>query len=86
MNDKSHENQGKDEVTIYFSDPAVAKQIHRGSREVAEIKTVGSIPLADDLEQLLNGKLELLDDNGRVTIKGGEHFYGHPKDSGSSAR
>ena len=58
--------------------------IHRGSNTVVEIKTLGHVPLADDLEEIVNGQLTPLADDGRVTIKGGEKFVSHPKDSGAS--
>jgi hypothetical protein len=61
-----------------------SRDIHRGRRTVAEIKQVGEVPLAFDLEQLINGKLTLLPDDGSVTIKGGEQFFSHPKDGGAS--
>jgi hypothetical protein len=59
-------------------------RIHRGSRTVAEIKALGGVPAADDLDQIVNGQLTPLADDGRVTIKGGEKFVSHPKDSGAS--
>lgn len=62
----------------------VEKTIHRGHQTVADIKTLGGVPLADDLEQLVDGVLTLLPDGGSVTIKGGEVFISHPKDSASS--
>lgn len=58
--------------------------IHRGRRTVEEIKTAGGVPLAYDLEQVIHGKLTLLPDDGSVTIKGGEKFISHPKDSQAS--
>ncbi len=58
--------------------------IHRGSYTVTEIKALGNVPQADDLEQNVNGQLTPLPDDGRVTIKGGEKFVSHPKDSGAS--
>lgn len=60
--------------------------IHRGHRTVAEIKAVGGVQAADDLEQVIDGRLVLLSDDGSVTIKGGEVFVSHPKDSASSQR
>jgi hypothetical protein len=60
------------------------KSIHRGHQAVSAIKTLGGIPLADVLEQKVKGRLEPLDDNGSVVIKGGEEFLSHPRDSGSS--
>jgi hypothetical protein len=77
--DGSH---GNEDVSISIN--GVTKQIHRGSHLVAEIKVLGGVPLADDLEQVIDGKLTPLPDDGRVTIKGGEIFVSHPKDSGSS--
>lgn len=60
------------------------RMIHRGRRSVSEIKTVGEVPQADALEQLIDGTLVPLEDNGSVTIKGREEFFSHPKDGGSS--
>ncbi len=59
-------------------------KIHRGHRTVAEIKNVAGVPLAFELEQLVNGKLTPLPDDGAVTLKGGEIFLSHPKDGGAS--
>lgn len=59
-------------------------RIDRGVEKVAEVKKVGHVPLADDLEQVIAGKLVPLPDDGHVDIKGGERFISHPKDSGSS--
>lgn len=74
--------QAANVVTITIND--VSKSIHRGNQKVEDLKSVGGVPLADELEQLINGKLTPLADDGRVTIKGEEIFVSHPKDSGSS--
>jgi hypothetical protein len=58
--------------------------IHRGRETVVEIKKVGHVPIADDLEQIINGKLEPLADDASLTIHGGEQFISHPKGAGSS--
>jgi hypothetical protein len=60
------------------------KEIHRGHQTVAAIKSLGGIPLTDELEQVIDGKLHPLPDDGAVTIKGGEQFVSHPRDGGSS--
>jgi hypothetical protein len=60
------------------------RQIHRGHQTVATIKTTGGVPVADELEQVVAGKLTPLPDGGAVTIRGGEVFISHPRDSGSS--
>lgn len=85
MNDLKNGNSDehrKDEVKIKVND--VERDIHRGNRSVTEIKTIGEVPLNYMLEQLVEGKLTPLDDNGSVVIKGGEIFIGHIKDGGSS--
>ena len=59
-------------------------RVHRGRRTVAELKETAGIPQADELEQIVDAKLVPLADDGAVTIKGGEQFISHPRDSGSS--
>ncbi len=60
-------------------------QIHRGHREVVEIKTLGGVPLADELSQIIDGQPPVaLPDDGAVTIKGGEHFISNPRTGQSS--
>jgi hypothetical protein len=91
MNDRQNEGAVADTMERPEHGPIVSitvdtksRQIHRGRRTVAEIKGVGEVPLSFDLEQLVDGKLTLLDDDGSVTIKGGEQFFSHPKDGGAS--
>ena len=62
----------------------VERTITRGKHTVAEIKKVGEVPLAHELEELIDGKLTPLDDNAIVLIKGCEQFFSHVRD-GSSA-
>ncbi len=84
---KGKEESGKEGahgsmVTITIN--SVPVLIHRGHHTVPEIKTVAGIPLADDLDQVVDGKLVPLADDGTLTIKGGERFVSHPKDGSSS--
>lgn len=74
--------RGRDVVTIIVN--AVEREIHRGRQPVSEIKRIGEVPQADQLEQVIDGKLVPLADDAAVTIKGGEEFVSHPRDSGSS--
>ena len=62
----------------------IVMTIHRGRNTVVEIKKLGGVPLADELEQLIDGKLTPLPDDGAVTIKGKEVFISHPRSGGSS--
>jgi hypothetical protein len=77
-----HEDHGKDFVDITIDGKTYP--IHRGHQTVVAIKTVGSIPLAYELEQVIDGKLTPLADDGAVVIKGDEQFVGHPRSAGSS--
>jgi hypothetical protein len=70
------------DVVIVVND--INREILPGLRTVVEIKNVGKVPLAYDLEEVINGKLTPLKDDGKVEIKGGEHFFGHVKDGSSS--
>jgi hypothetical protein len=58
--------------------------IHRGRQTVEAIKKAGGVSLADKLDQIIDGKLVPLDDNGSVVIKGGEEFKSHPPSGGAS--
>jgi hypothetical protein len=69
---------------VHITINGASKTIHRGRQTVAEIKKVGGVPLADELEQLVDGKLTPLPDDGAVTIKGGEVFMSHIRSGGSS--
>lgn len=72
----------RDTVDIMIN--GVEFEIHRGRRTVAEIKEVGDVLRADELEQIVDGKLIPLDDDGAVTVKGGEQFVSHPRDSAAA--
>lgn len=85
--EKEHENQevkehGASVVEITIDDKL--KKIHRGHQTIVELKNLGEIPLAYDLDQFIDGKFQPLPDNGAVTLKGGEVFVSHPKDGSSS--
>lgn len=69
---------------VHITINGVSKLIHRGRRTVVEIKTVGGVALADELEQVIDGKLTPLPDESSVTIKGGEVFMSHVRSGGSS--
>jgi hypothetical protein len=69
-------------VTITIN--RVAKEIEPGKHTVAEIKNLGGVPLADELDEEKNGNLHPLHDDGHVQIKGGEVFLSQPRSGGSS--
>ncbi|HEY9722311.1 MAG TPA: hypothetical protein V6D47_09865 [Oscillatoriaceae cyanobacterium] len=74
--------KGKENVTIIVNN--VDRSIHRGHQTVAEIKRVGEVPPAHELEQVVNGVLTPLADDAAVTIKGDERFVSHPRTGTSS--
>ena len=77
-----HEPQQGPNVTIEIDGRSII--IHRGHQTVVAIKQAGGVPLAYDLDQVIDGKLKPLTDDGAVTLKGGEVFISHVKDGGSS--
>jgi hypothetical protein len=79
--DKSHPETGPD---VHITVNGATYTIHRGHQTVVQIKTVAGVPLADELEENVGGRLQPLADDGAVTLKGGEVFVSHPRDSGSS--
>ena len=76
------EEHGKSEVKITVDGNHF--EIHRGNRSVLEIKKVAGVPQTHVLEQVIDGKLTLLDDNASVVLKGGEQSISHLRDSASS--
>lgn len=92
MNDSEHEGteRGKDSEPqrdheiVEISVNGEKIHIHRGRQSVCEIKHLGHVPQADVLAEVVDGKLVDLPNDSSVTIKGGEVFYSHPQDSGSS--
>lgn len=65
---KKHE-----EVPIFINE--VRYEVKRGNHTVTSLKTLAGIPLANELQELVDGKLKPLDDNGTVHIKGCEKFF-----------
>ena len=70
------------EVTITIDNKLFT--VHRGSKTVVELKQLAGIPLAYELEEIVDGKLVPLKDDQRVVIKGGERFVSHPRSGASS--
>lgn len=80
--EQQHENQGKDFVDIKIN--GTTYSIRRGHQTVVVIKQTGNVPLAYELEEVIEGKLTPLADDGAVVIKGDEQFVSHPRSAGSS--
>ncbi|MGH2666195.1 multiubiquitin domain-containing protein [Flavobacterium sp.] len=78
----SHKHEVPRLVEIHINDKPYL--ISRGKHSVVEIKNLGGVPTAHELEELINGKLTPLADNSSVLIKGCEKFFSHVKDGSSS--
>jgi hypothetical protein len=83
---KGHDQEGHDHdcehVTIRVNNHPVF--LHAGRYEVATLKSVSKVPLAEDLVELVGTKLVPLADDAHVHIRGCEIFISHVKDGGSS--
>lgn len=77
-----HQNHGKENVTITINNSRF--EIHRGHHTVTELKSLAEIPLAYELNIIINNNFEPLPDDGSVTIKGGEEFISNARDGVSS--
>ena len=84
QNDTTNEKDHEQGPIVTITVDTKAYPIHRGHQTVADVKKTAGVPLAFELEQLIDGKLAPLPDDGAVTIKGGEVFLSHPKDGGAS--
>jgi hypothetical protein len=60
------------------------KTVHRGSWIVSEFKAAVGVSADRALDEVVGGEFKPLDDNQRITIKGGEVFVSHVRQGGSS--
>jgi len=84
LHDLHEEVEHQDSSIVTITVDNKQREIHRGYQSVAEIKQVGEVPAAFDLDEVVDSKLIPLPDDGFVTIKGGEVFLSHPKSGRSS--
>jgi len=70
------------EVTVTVD--TLTKTVHRGSWIVAEFKEAVGVDTSRALDEVIGGEFKPLDDNARITIKGGEIFVSHARQGGSS--
>ncbi len=80
---QEHEH-GKPVTEVMISIDGTDYPITKGEHTVVELKTLGHVPLAYDLDEIRGKKPHPLPDDGKTNISGGEVFVGHPKGSGSS--
>lgn len=76
------QERGDEKVPIFVNKDKYF--VNRGPETVAYLKELDHVPPADELEELIQGKLEPLPDSGTIDIKGGEKFFSHPRTGSSS--
>ncbi|WP_018629569.1 multiubiquitin domain-containing protein [Niabella aurantiaca] len=69
-------------VTIRINDRPFS--VKRGPVKVSELKKLAGVSLADELSELIKGKLIPLADDATVLIKGGEEFFSCKREGTSS--
>ena len=70
--------------TVTVTVDTFPKEVHRGSWIVADFKKAVGIDASRALDEVVSGELKPLEDNQRITIKGGEVFVSHARQGGSS--
>lgn len=71
------EPQQGPEVTITINNSPY--KVHRGRQTVVYLKEIAGISQSFELDEVENGRLVPLPDDGSVTIKGGEEFKSNLK-------
>lgn len=69
-------------VSIYVNNEPV--YIQPGRYAVATLKKLAGVPLADDIDQLVNSTLKPVADDATLVLHGCEIFVSHIKDGGAS--
>jgi predicted RNase H-like nuclease (RuvC/YqgF family) len=82
--DHEHEREHDDIVKITIN--GTKYDIHRGKHTVVELKALAHIAAADEFNQVINGILTPLPNDGVVDINGGELFASNVPSGGSSWR
>jgi len=80
-NAHQHPQPGPD-VTVTVD--TLPKTVHRGSWIVSDFKKEVGVDSSRALDEVIGGAFKPLDDNQRITIKGGEVFVSHVRQGGSS--
>ena len=84
-NESNQEHQsGKPITEVTITIDGNPCPITKGEHTVVELKTLGHVPLAYDLDEIKGKKPHQLPDDGKTNISGDEVFVSHPKGSGSS--
>lgn len=79
--DHEHPDTGK---MVFITVDTIRKEVKRGSYIVSELKAAVGVDASKELDEVVGGEFRQLEDNQRITIKGGEIFISHARQGGSS--
>lgn len=77
-------DKDKDKKIVSVKVDQHLRKIERGNYSVAEFKQEVEVPENYDLDQLIDGKFEALNESKKVHIKGDEVFVSHVRTGSSS--
>ena len=80
--DGEHREPHHKEVKITIDNKVF--EVKPGEQKVSALKELAGIPAAKELEEIIDGTLTPLPDDGTVKICGGEVFLSHARRGGSS--
>lgn len=73
-----------DHKTVTVTVDGNTKNIERGNYDLTEFKSLVGVAVDKDLDELVDGKFEQVDESKKLHIKGGEIFVSHVKTGSSS--
>lgn len=82
--EKSEKDKDKDKKIVSVKVDQHLRKIESGNYSVAEFKQVVEVPENYDLDQLIDGKFEAVDESKKLHIKGNEVFVSHVRTGSSS--
>jgi hypothetical protein len=84
IKDQEHQEHPQTGPEVTVTVDTIQKTVHRGSWIVADFKKEVGVDASRAPDEVVGGEFKPLDDNARITIKGGEVFVSHARQGGSS--
>ncbi len=81
---KKDPEEKSDKKTVTITVDGHPKNIERGNYDLAEFKSLIGVAENMDLDEVVSGKFEPVDESKKVHIKGDEIFVSHVKTGSSS--
>ncbi len=79
-----HDKPGHKEHDVEITVNSKPISVPKGKYVVSDFKELVGIPAEYELDQVVNGQFEPLEDTSDIHIKGGEEFVGHVRQGGSA--